>query len=188
MKRFLPALASLILCHCSLGTEVGNGVRTTSTDGDGKASGTAGNPSPDGAPTTDEAAALLISNYFITACASPFAENIHGGFSRSTSGQPIIKIFIQTNGTRTVLRFDDVLVWNVKPLPDLSPYSIESQLGSPSVTCGPVSSQTLADGTVERTLTLSDGAVLSWILDAGSVVSMAAGKPNALEYWYKVAD
>ncbi len=185
MKRVLPIALSLLLCHC--GTEVGNGVapeepKTEST--------TAGNGSPTSAPQRDESSpdglsTAIFASSFIAACASPFAEPIEGTFANS-SGSVTFQVTTGSDSKKTVSRSDNSLLFVITPAPSIGTYAIEALTTSPQVTCGAITSQTLASGSVERSVTLSDGALVQWTLSGGKVISMKLTTATmATESWTK---
>jgi hypothetical protein len=175
MKRFLPLALGLFLCHC--GTEVGNGVAP-----EPKATG-ASNGSQTSAPEASEGASqdhgapvpqntYGLSMSFIAACASPFAESIEGTFVNAT-GSTGFTVTVSVDGKKTVSRLDNAATFFViTTAPTVGPYAIAALSISPNVTCGTVTTQTLSDGSVQRSVTLSDGVVVQWILSAGKVISM----------------
>lgn len=174
MKRLFPIALSLLLCHC--GTEVGNGIAPSEDTGGAKTGSTTGTPTS--APEIDDAAGentstinYVLSTSFIAACASPFAESIEGTFVNSQS-QAGFKVTIGNDSKRTVSRTDGSVIFVVTPAPSVSTYAIEALPMAPNVTCSAVTSQTLGDGTVQRSVTLSSGTVVSWTLNGGKVISM----------------
>ncbi len=185
MKRALPIALSLLLCHC--GTEVGNGVAPEEPKTEGT---TAGNGSPTSAPQKDESApdamsTSIFASSFIAACASPFAETMEGTFANSNSSVTF-QVTAGSDGKKTVSRSDNSLLFVITPAPSTGTYAIEALSGSPQVTCSAITSQTLASGSIERSVTLSDGALVQWTLSAGKVVSMKlTTAAMAVESWAK---
>jgi hypothetical protein len=189
MKHLLPMTLtltfSLLLCHC--GTEVGNGVAPTeSTSPEDSSKGTG---IPTSAPQADnsgtETVNYVLSTSFIAACASPFAESIEGTFA-NTAGTTGFTVTVGNDGKKTVARWDGSTIFVVTSAPGSGTYAIEALPLSPSVSCSAVTSQTLNDGTVQRSVTLDSGAVIQWTLSAGKVISMKLTTAEmAEESWTK---
>lgn len=192
MKRLLPLVVSCFLCHC--GTEVGNGV-APSGGGEPEASGTATatngttNDSymPESAkssiPTSAGSSAPVLSASLIAACASPFAETVTGTFLKN--GMPAFTVTQLAGGKKTVSRPDGSLLYVITPTPTASTYAIEALPNSPDVGCSGVSSQTLADGSIQRSVTLSNSSVVRWTVSGGQVTSMkvTTTTPQSEEIW-----
>jgi hypothetical protein len=181
MKRVLPIALGLLLCHC--GTEVGNGVAPEEKP----TQNTAGSGAPTSAPEVSKDdgsyADYVLSTSFIAACASPFAETIEGTFmnNANTIG---FKVTTDQNGRNTVTRLDGSTIFVVTPAPTAGPYAIQALPMSPQVTCGEVKTETLADGSLQRSVTLSSGTQLVWTLVDGKVNSMKlTTSTGAEEIW-----
>lgn len=169
MRHLLPMALSLLLCHC--GTEVGNGVAPTESTSPEGTTNDAGVPTS--APQADgkETVNYVLSTSFIAACASPFAESIEGTFANSAA-TTVFTVTLGNDGKKTVARSDSSTIFVVTPAPGSGTYAIEALPHSPQVTCSAVTSQTLNDGSVQRSMTLSSGTLVQWTLSAGKVVSM----------------
>jgi len=187
MKRVLPIALSLLLCHC--GTEVGNGVAPEDKQVDEKASPdsmqtpTSGSTAESG--NNSQTMDYVLSTSFIAACASPFAETIEGTFVNTTD----TKGFTVTpgdDGKKTVTRWDGSQIFVITPAPAAGAYAIEALPIAPQVTCSAVSSQTLNDGTLQRSVTLGNGSLIQWTLSGGKVISMKlTASSMAEEIWNK---
>jgi hypothetical protein len=187
MKRHLPIVLSLVLCHC--GTEVGNGIAprdpnetegssdtptSTPPKGEGSNSGAPGSVSSYGFPSA-----------FLAACASPFSEPIEGAFSTS-SGSASFRVTLDADGKKTLSREDGSLMTVITPAPASGTYAIEALSGSPQVDCGEVSSRTLDNGQIERTVTLTDNTRVQWTLSEGKVSVMTfTSSTMTTETWSK---
>lgn len=188
MKRYLPMALSLFLCHC--GTEVGNGIApepktTATTDGASPQSPTAegasnDNKSPTGMPLS------ILSTSFLAACASPFAEAIDGSFTNDASSTGFtVSVAADARKTITVLNSTSIL-YTITAAPQVSSYAIEALSDSPSVTCSAVTSQTLMDGSLQRSVTFSNGDLVQWTLTTGKVSSMKLTRQAVIvESWTK---
>jgi hypothetical protein len=189
MKRVLPIALSLFLCHC--GTEVGNGVAPEEPRTDGNTAGTPTSaPEKSDGVTNDSSAPgsmnqYVFSNSFIAACASPFAESIEGTFVHSANSTSFT-VAISADGKKTVSHLDSSTPSVISPAPNAGTYAIEALAASPQVTCSAVTSQTLTDGTVQRSVTLSDGALVQWTLTSGTVTSLKVTTSSmTTESWTK---
>jgi hypothetical protein len=182
MKRILPIALGLLLCHC--GTEVGNGIAPEpDTQGQTKNDGT-----PTSAPEAagDSAAPYPENNYvlstsFIAACASPFAENIAGTFVNGM-GQGFT-VTAESNGKKTLTRLDGSSIFVITPAPDAGTFAIEALPQSPQVTCSTVTIQTLSDGSLQRSVTLSDGSLVQWTFTLNEVSAMKLTTSSRTESW-----
>jgi hypothetical protein len=188
MKRYLPMALSLFLCHC--GTEVGNGIapepkRTGTTTG--ASTGTA-TPTAEGASNDNkspsEMSNSMISTSFLAACASPFAESIAGSFANADASSSFtVTITADAKKAVTALNSSSVL-YTITAAPNISSYAIEALSASPAVTCGAVTTQTLMDGSLQRSVTLSNGDLVQWTLSAGKVISMKLTRSSlVVETW-----
>ncbi len=175
----LALLLQLSLVACNLGTEVGNGVRPTPPQTETvQSSGSAGAPSTDGASTNDSAETaskkvetqLAPHLYLFAACASPFAETITGDFNLS-SGKLAFSITMQSASTnkQVLLTASQTLIDIEVPVNAVGSFQIKPNVLSPSLSCGTVTSETLADNQLKRSVQLSDGTLLSWTLKSGAV-------------------
>jgi hypothetical protein len=188
MKRYLPMALSLFLCHC--GTEVGNGIapepkRTDTTTGasTGAATPTAEGASKDNA-SPDGMSISIISTSFLAACASPFAESIAGSFANTDASSGFtVTVTADVKKAITALNSSSVL-YTIAAAPNISSYAIEALSVSPAVTCSAVTTQTVMDGSLQRSVTLSNGDLVQWTLSAGKVISMKLTKSSVvLETW-----
>lgn len=188
MKRYLPMALSLFLCHC--GTEVGNGIapepkRTGTTTGanTGTATPTAEGASNDN-KSPSEMANPIFSTSFLAACASPFAESIDGSFVNANASIGFtVTVTADAKKAVTALSSSSVL-YTITAAPNTGSYAIEALSASPLVTCSAVTTQTLMDGSLERSVTLSNGDLVQWTLSAGKVSSMKLTKLSQLvENW-----
>lgn len=190
MKRFLPIALGLLLCHC--GTEVGNGIAPEpKRTGTGANTGGASAPEASKGDVQDDGASgqqnpYGISMSFLAACASPFAESIEGTFVNAAASTGLT-VTVSVDGKKKVSRLDNASTFFViTTAPTVGPYAIEALTISPNVTCGTVTTQTLNDGSVQRSVTLSDGVVVQWTLTAGKVISMKLTNPTmSTESWIK---
>ncbi|WP_141731029.1 hypothetical protein [Oligoflexus tunisiensis] len=177
MKRVLPIALGLLLCHC--GTEVGNGVAPEEKVTQGS---TTGNGAPTSAPEAaeDSATNYILSTSFIAACASPFAETIEGTFMNSTNTTGF-KVTPETDGRKTVTRLDGSTIFVITPAPTVGTYAIQALPMAPQVTCSEVKTETLADASLQRSVTLDNGTQLVWTLVGGKVISMKLTTSTAAE-------
>jgi hypothetical protein len=187
MKRYLPMALSLFLCHC--GTEVGNGVRRDSKPV-GTAQGSAGAPTA-GEVTNDSAAPekmsiSIVSTSFLASCASPFAESIEGSFANAdTSSGFTVTLTNDAKKAVTAVNSSAVL-YTIAAAPNVGSYAIEALAVSPTVTCSAVTTQTLTDGSLQRSVTLSNGDLVQWTLTTGKVISMKLTRQSqVVENWTK---
>ncbi len=192
MKWQFPSsmLLSVCLCHCTLGTEVGNGVRPTPKPDETKAESSptsAGNTAPDSVQSDSKAPMPSnISPYLIVACASPLAENIDGRFV-DDAGQIEFKVEPGTGNTRLLTWTMNMQIYTIQPAAlSGAPYAIEALSSSPTLSCGPVTSQTLTDGNTKRSVTFSNFITLNWVLEAGTVIEISVtDQGKSLANWKK---
>jgi hypothetical protein len=185
MKRVLPIAFGLLLCHC--GTEVGNGIAPEpKREGQTQNSGTptsAPEAAQDSAAPGEKMSDSVLSTAFIAACASPFAEKIAGTFVNGM-GQGFT-VTEESNGRKTVARLDGSTLFVITAAPGAGTYAIEALIQSPQVTCSTVTTQTLSDGSLQRSVTLSDGSLVQWSFTLNEVSSLKLTTPSKMESWSK---
>jgi hypothetical protein len=185
-------IIGLWMLRCTPGTEVGNGIQKdpdTETKAETSASGT-GSTNDSATPNTAEMPNSDLSPYLIVSCASPFAESIQGTFANGT-GQPIFMVGIGTDSVRNLTLLTSLQVYSILPLPSsAAPYAIKPLPISPNLSCGTITTQTLGDGSTERTVLLSNESRLRWVLSSGKVISITVlnKDDSQQEKWTKSAE
>lgn len=187
MKRYLPMALSLFLCHC--GTEVGNGIapepkRTDTTTGanTGTASPTAESSHDNSAP--NGMSISIVSTSFLAACASPFAESIAGSFANADASNGFTVTVTADAKKAVTARNSTSILYTITAAPNSGSYAIEALSMSPAVTCSAVTTQTLVDGSLQRSVTLSNDDLVQWTLSAGKVSSMTLMRlSQVVEAW-----
>jgi len=184
-------IVGLWMVRCTPGTEVGNGVqKDPDTEAKVETSApTAGSTTDSASPNQADSPNSELSPYLIVSCASPFAEAMQGTFANEM-GQAIFKVAIGTDSVRYVTLLSSMQILNILPLPtSAAPYAIKPLPTSPNLSCGTIRTQTLADGSTERTVLLSNESRLRWVLSSGKVISIAIlNKDDSQQKWTKSAE
>ncbi len=185
-------IIGLWMFRCTPGTEVGNGVQKdpeTEAKVEASAPGT-GSTTDSASPNQAEMPSSNLSPYLIISCASPFAESIQGTFANEM-GQAIFKVAIGTDSVRYLTLLSSLEIYSILPLPSsAAPYAIKPLPISPNLSCGTITTQTLGDGSTQRTVLLSNESRLQWVLNSGKVISITVlnKDESQQEKWTKSAE
>lgn len=195
MHRFTSIIFSyILLCGACRGTEVGNGVQPTPTPTptetpDTADKATAKTSSPESSPTGNNSKiSTEIPIYILVACASPLADPILGKFIEQTSALTF-RVASGQEDERLIFEKDSQTAYKSSPKPTATnPFAISPTAISPDLSCGQVTSQTLSNGTLQRTVLLSDKTQLSWILENQTVVKITIKLESSTQIWSKMTD